>query len=91
MLSQVMIGAFTYHLWNIPWSVVDARRSVQNILNPNREQENLKSIREMVYHERTYIAVKLVSFPKKPVLQDGFFHIWRIDYPLNSLIAIRKN
>nr|AKN35652.1 hypothetical protein [Enterovibrio norvegicus]AKN40280.1 hypothetical protein [Vibrio splendidus]AKN40294.1 hypothetical protein [Vibrio splendidus] len=35
------------HLWNIPWSVADARRSVQNILNPNRVQEYLKCLRDM--------------------------------------------
>ncbi|MFA0577846.1 hypothetical protein AB4570_11940, partial [Vibrio sp. 10N.222.49.F1] len=34
-------------LWNIPWSVADARRSVQNILNPNRVQEYLKCLRDI--------------------------------------------
>nr|AKN38167.1 hypothetical protein [Vibrio sp. FF_304] len=35
------------HLWNIPWSVADAHRSVQNILNPNRVQEYLKCFNDM--------------------------------------------
>nr|AKN40270.1 hypothetical protein [Enterovibrio sp. FF_113] len=35
------------HLWNIPWSVADARRSVQNILSPNRVQEYLKCFNDM--------------------------------------------
>ncbi|MCA2454201.1 hypothetical protein LAZ44_30395, partial [Vibrio alginolyticus] len=38
-LRLVLISAFTSHLWNIPWSVSDARRSVQNILIPNRVQK----------------------------------------------------
>nr|AKN36200.1 hypothetical protein [Vibrio splendidus] len=42
-----MISAFTVHLWNYPWSVDDARRSVQNILNPNKVQEYLKYLRDI--------------------------------------------
>ncbi|KLV04993.1 hypothetical protein ABT56_13160, partial [Photobacterium aquae] len=29
----------------------------------------------------------LVSIPKRPVLQDGFFHIWAKDYDLTLKIA----
>ncbi|HCG5281483.1 TPA: hypothetical protein NJZ31_004623 [Vibrio parahaemolyticus] len=74
MLSQVMIGAFTYHLWNIPWSVVDARRSVQNILNPNRVQEYLKCLNDMGYHERTYTGRQTSKYSEKSRLAKvGFF------------------
>ncbi|MDW1998711.1 hypothetical protein R7R34_24895, partial [Vibrio sp. 299] len=65
MLSQVLISAFTCHLWNFPWSVADAHRSVQNILSPNRVQEYLKCLNDMGYHERTYTGCKLVSIPNK--------------------------
>ncbi|KKX81225.1 hypothetical protein UF37_15280, partial (plasmid) [Vibrio parahaemolyticus] len=54
VLSQVMMIAFTGHLGNFPGSVADARRSVQNILSPNRVQEYLNCLNDMGYHERTY-------------------------------------
>ncbi|WP_206742582.1 hypothetical protein, partial [Vibrio parahaemolyticus] len=65
MLSQVMMSAFTCHLWNIPWSVADARRSVQNILIQTECREYLKSIREMVYHERTYRSAETRKYFRK--------------------------
>lgn len=73
MLSQVLISAFTCHLSDFPWSVADARRSVQNILSPNRMQEYLKSIREMVYHERTYTGSQTSKFSEKTRLAGRVF------------------
>lgn len=71
-----MIGAFTCHLWNFPWSVADARRSVQNILNPNRVQEYLKCLLDMGYHEKTYRPRnRKYSEINRPARR--FFHIWR--------------
>lgn len=83
-----MMSAFTCHLWNFPWSVADARRSVQNILNPNRVQEYLKCLNDMGYHERTYTRRQSSKYSEKPPLQRWFFHIWRLDYFLPSKIAM---
>ena len=65
MLSQVLISAFTCHLWNSPWSVTDTHRSVQNILNPNRVQEYLKYLDDMAIMKGLTQVEKLVSIPNK--------------------------
>ncbi|WP_206748151.1 hypothetical protein, partial [Vibrio kanaloae] len=64
------------HLWNIPWSVADARRPVQNILSPNRVQEYLKCLRDMAIMKGLTQVAKLVSTPRKPASNGWFCHIW---------------
>lgn len=73
MLSQVLISAFTCHLWNFPWSVADAHRSVQNILNPNRVQEYLKCLNDMGYHERTYTGRQTSKYSDQSQLAKAGF------------------
>ncbi|MDW2046792.1 hypothetical protein, partial [Vibrio sp. 708] len=73
MLSQVLISAFTCHLWNFPWSVADAHRSVQNILSPNRVQEYLKCLNDMGYHERTYRSCETRKYSEKTDFGESVF------------------
>ncbi len=53
----------------------DARRSVQNILSPNRVQRILLKVTyDMVYHERTYKAVQTRKYSQKSrYANSGFF------------------
>jgi hypothetical protein len=52
--------------------MADARRSVQNILNPNRVQEYLKCLRDMAIMKGLNASNRL-SIPEKTTLQGGFF------------------
>ncbi|HCH1049333.1 TPA: hypothetical protein NKP40_004532 [Vibrio parahaemolyticus] len=65
MLSQVLISAFTCHLWNFPWSVTDTHRLFQNILNPKQVQEYLKCLDDMAIMKGLTQVAKLVSIPNK--------------------------
>lgn len=73
MLSQVLISAFTCHLWNFPWSVADAHRSVQNILSPNRVQEYLKCLDDMAIMKGLNEGEIRVSIPIKADLAGSVF------------------
>nr|AKN40793.1 hypothetical protein [Vibrio tasmaniensis] len=52
--------------------MADARRSVQNILNPNRVQEYLKCLRDIAIM-KGLTDCEIVSTPKKATWQGGFF------------------
>lgn len=53
--------------------MADARRSVQNILNPNRVQEYLKCLRDMAIMKGLKRASIVFSTPKCRLSKVGFF------------------
>ena len=53
--------------------MADARRSVQNILSPNRVQEYLKCLRDMAIMKGLNEVEIRVSTPKSQLSKAGFF------------------
>jgi hypothetical protein len=64
--------------------VADARRSVQNILNPNRVQEYLKCLRDMAIMKGLKRGGNSCKYSEKPARQSWFFHIWSKRLRLNA-------
>tara|TARA_Y100000588_G_scaffold204687_1_gene218467 strand:+ start:885 stop:1097 length:213 start_codon:yes stop_codon:yes gene_type:complete len=53
--------------------VADARRFVQNILNPNKVQEYLKCLLDMAIMEGLIEVENRLSIPKSQLAKAGFF------------------